>query len=466
MTIGGGIDLFGFQPAFVFAGTPDGPTGQWENQFYLLAHGGRGSGKTASGTIRLIHYCLQWPGARIVVIAPTVPYLNSNVLPVIWEFFEILGMVKGRDFTYNKEEKDLRAFGCEILFRTTEDPESVKVGTAAAVWMDEAAMSPLRAFMNLQGVMRQKGYPHQCWITTTPNGRISWLCKLFYPEKALYMPGETHLRPDLPGATFKAWPARTRDNPFEGEQLYQSMIATYGVNSPIARQELNGEFVLLEGLVYDRWNPDVHIVPIKDWPEWPRLWVAGVDFGFTNPAAIIPYGIDSLKRRYIPFEYYKRQVDEPELGAKAVELAKALGIRVFFCDSADPGKIKMLNRVLAPLGARAFKAFKKRGSAADLSSGIGLCYRAVSRQIDDPLHPELNGQAFFVANAPNFVREIEGYVYDDPLPSRNPIERPRVFDQHALDGWRYGEAGVSRVYDPPGGFRSAQSIKIVAGRRP
>jgi hypothetical protein len=47
---------------------------------------------------------------------------------------------------------------------------------------------------------------------------------------------------------------------------------------------LDGVWCAADGLVYDNWNPAVHILPktMKRIPaDWPRYWV--VDFGFTNP---------------------------------------------------------------------------------------------------------------------------------------------------------------------------------------
>ena len=41
---------------------------------------------------------------------------------------------------------------------------------------------PLVAFANTQQRLRQRGYPHQCWLTGTPAGRAHWLFAFFYPD--------------------------------------------------------------------------------------------------------------------------------------------------------------------------------------------------------------------------------------------------------------------------------------------
>ena len=415
-----------------------------------LATGGRGSGKTRALVTAVVHYATQWPGALILFCTPTFPKLQQDVLPVVWDILDNdLGLYKNKDYTYNKEEKMLEVFGCRIVFRTSEDPNVFRGPTAAAFAMDEAALSPLDAFRNLQATLRQRGYPHHAWLSSTPAGRNHWLAKLFVPEKAVYGPSEQVLRTNSDGSVkWLHWVGKTRDNPFGGEALYQSLIDTYGSDSAIARQELEGEFVLLEGLVFDNFRFEDHVVPLSQWPNMPRVVVAGVDWGFANPAAIVVYGIDHLKRRYVLDEFYKKQTDEATLIHTAKELERLYNIKAFVADSADPGKISAFRRAALPT----YKAFKKRGKGGDLSSGIGLLYRVIDRTVDweDLEGQKQSGQGFFIApRCHNLIGELESYTYLDPLPMRNPIEKPRGLNDHAVDALRYAEAFVSRVYDPP-----------------
>ena len=69
-------------------------------------------------------------------------------------------------------------------------------------------------------------------------------------------------------------------------------------------------------------------------------------------------------------------------------------------------------------------------------------------------------QGFYVSPlCRNFIREIENYTYMDPMPMKNPTEKPRGLDDHILDGLRYAVALMARVYDPPY-VRGAVSRKI------
>ena len=454
------LSLYGWQQPFVFEGTPAGTTDKWDDYVIKLAVGGRGAGKSQALLTAVLHYLSQNPGALILFCTPTFPKLQQDILPVLWRILEQdLELRRHKDFIYNKEEKVLEVWGSKVVFRTSEDPSVFRGPSAAAFAMDEAALSPLEAFRNLQGTLRQQGYPHHAWLSTTPAGRAHWLAKLFVPEQAVYAPGETILRPEAGNTTWMHWVGKTRDNPYGGEELYQSLISTYGEDSAIARQELNGEFVLMEGLVFDNWRMATHVVAPEKWPSFPRVLVGGIDFGFANPAALVVYGMDAQKRKYLIDEVYKSQMDEPQLIAEAKRLSEFYKIRAWAADSADPGKISALRRAGLPV----YKAFKKRGSSADLSSGIGLLYRDISRMVtikDEETGLSHESQGFYVSPlCRNFIREIENYTYMDPMPMKNPTEKPRGLDDHCLDATRYACALMARVYDPPY-VRGAVSRKI------
>jgi hypothetical protein len=313
------------------------------------------------------------------------------------------------------------------------------------------------AFLNLQATLRQPGYPHQLILSTTPVGRRHWIHAVFYPDRTdpeflteLHLAGEwrggggevwrTAVLPS--GRTvethFLAYPAKTLENPHGGEEHYAQLVSTYGEGSLLARQELDGEFVLMEGLTYPAWNPEVHVVPMDRFPvKRPSRVVAGVDFGFANPAAIVVEGIDGEGRRYILDEFYRAGCSEDVLCREAADLARAWGIQYFFCDTEDPRWI----RALRGAGLPALRANKRVGSPRDISSGIGLCTRALARTIGPKKE-----QGFFVnPECKSFIREMENYVRDEGRDNLNALERPRKYGDHAMDAWRYAEQGIIRL---------------------
>jgi hypothetical protein len=118
----------------------------------------------------------------------------------------------------------------------------------------------------------------------------------------------------------------------------------------------------------------------------------------------------------------------------------ANGILSHNCDSADPRWIRALRAHMLP----AIAAKKTVGSAADPSSGIGLCYATLNRKFPDNTHG-----LYVSPKCVSFRREIENYVRDEPSSTRNPSEKPRKLADHSLDAWRYAEIAIEHFWGNP-----------------
>ena len=95
-------------------------------------------------------------------------------------------------------------------------------------WMDEGAESTGEAFEILQGCLRQAGYPHQAWITSTPKGH-NWLYQKV-------MTGN----PD-----YKMITCSTRENFLLPLEFVKHLEESY--RDDWALQEIEGQFVIVGG---------------------------------------------------------------------------------------------------------------------------------------------------------------------------------------------------------------------------
>ena len=207
--------------------------------------GGLGSGKTWSGATKTILYALRWPNSLGLVCAPTYRQLRDSTMR---EFFKLLPQELVENF--NKSEYELKLKnGSEILFRSLENYDSVRGVEAAYVWIDEANLISYKAWRVVIGRLRQPGFPHRSWLTTTPRGKTDNWLYLEYVEK----PKEN---PELSRRTFHA---RTRDNIANiGEEYISDLEATY--TGEFALQELEGQFVdIIEGRVYPMFSRQYHV---------------------------------------------------------------------------------------------------------------------------------------------------------------------------------------------------------------
>lgn len=197
---------------------------------FAAAVAGLGSGKTYAGALKAVRYCWTHPNALGMVTAPTFPMLRDTTLRTVKE------VLPEGSYTLNKTEMHLTlANGAELLFRSTENSEHLRGVNAAFVWMDEAAQSPAEAFKILQGRLRQPGFPHQLWLTTTPKG-FNWVYAEFGSPEAVK-------RPEYKLITWSA-----RDNPFLTDDYVRRLEESY--DPDFALQEIDGQFVAVGGKLF------------------------------------------------------------------------------------------------------------------------------------------------------------------------------------------------------------------------
>lgn len=238
--------------------------------------GGLGSGKSWAGGIKAVLYAVGQPGSLGLVAAPTYRQLMDSTMR---EFFKLLP--KELILSFSKSEMHMKLInGSEIVFRSLENYESIRGIEIAWAWIDEANLISHKAWKVVVGRLRQPGYPHRTWLTTTPRGRTAnWLYEE-YVQKIIANPGlETSRR------IFKA---KTRDNVENiGEEYVLDLESTY--TGEYAKQELLGEFVdLVEGRVYPQFSAEEHVNFFGEEIFYnPALPVYGLwDYGVADEAAL------------------------------------------------------------------------------------------------------------------------------------------------------------------------------------
>ena len=424
---------------------------------FMGAFYGRSGGKTEAGARRMLLYQIANPGSMGLVTIPVNDTLYRATLPTIEKLYRQMNIPYEYNYTRREMVVDLgRGNLCTVFFASTDDPSHIPGPTCAFAWMDEAAGSSWAAFGKLMPTLRQAGYPHQMWFTTTPLGPYHWLVRLFAPQRYI-APMNEHwdfeefekTQKEL-GITYKLYTGSTYENPFVGKSLGDAMVATMGRNNPMLRQELYGEIVSMEGLVYPTWDSAYHVVPRDKWPtKKPTRVIAGVDFGFENPCAILVVGYDAEGRYYLMDEYYRNHISHEELSKAAKSLQKKWGIQYFMCDSQGASWISAMRQA----GLPALRANKKVGSASDISSGIGMVTAAMNKKLSD------GSQAFFVApELLHYRREKESYSLLEINEDYNPKETPRKRMDHEMDCERYAVMGINRFWGR--GEYKPQAIKL------
>lgn len=198
-------------------------------ELYRGFTGGRGAGKSYIGALDLL---LRVQDDRLYgVYAPTFPMLRDSSWRMFLDLADQLRFIR----TINRTEmRVLLGNGAEVLFRSADDPDRARGPNLSGAWLDEASLMVPEIFTIVIGCLRERG--QQGWLsaTFTPRGRRHWTYAVFgakQPNTALFH-------------------ARTVDNPFLPEDFAATLRAQYP--EQFARQELDGEFIELQGNVFRR----------------------------------------------------------------------------------------------------------------------------------------------------------------------------------------------------------------------
>lgn len=379
---------------------------------YSAFVGGIGSGKTVSGSARGLAASQGYIGASRVrtpnlgiITAPTYPMLRDATLRT---FLELAGDLV-RDYN-RSESRVLMRNGSEILFRSTEHPERLR-GPSISWWYgDEAALYLPKVWQIMIGRLRQYGQHGWAWITTTPKGR-NWIWQKFVQAVR---------------KGYKLFRAHTQDNPYLHAEFVAGLLEEYV--GDFAAQELAGEFVAFEGLIYSEFNRVAHVTTAR--PAHFKEVVAGVDWGYMNPGVILVYGVDGDGRMWGLWEEYQRQRRIEEWANTALELRDIFKINRFFCDPSEPDYID---------------AFTEKGCKAEpANNAVNPGIQAVKKR----LVVRGDGKPRIIY-PPEFVwtmTEKEQYQWK-PNPQGALTDQPMKANDHCQDAERYAVMGVDEGQD-------------------
>jgi len=339
---------------------------------------GIGSGKTFVGSLKAIYE--SKPKTLGLIAAPTYGMLRDSTLRT---FRELAGDAIV-DFKMSVMTAYMRGGG-EILFRSADDPEKLRGPNLHWAWIDEGGLTHKDTWRILIGRLRADGKFGKCWTTSTPKGKQNWL----YAE----------------AKNMEIFKATTLDNPYTSEEWKQSLLDTY--TGEFLQQEIYGDFVSFEGLVYPMFDSSKHVKRV-DTTHW-DLNGLGIDDGYTNPAVILKVFENYDGDYHVKAEWYQRGKLQEQIVEAAVDLAQH-----------DSIEISMDSAAASLRAALKDKGFDAKGETSSVLAGI--------KRIQELLaHDKITIDPSCV----NLISEFESYAWK---PNRDEPEKQ--YD-HAMDALRY-----------------------------
>jgi len=172
-------------------------------------------------------------------------------------------------------------------------------------------------------------------------------------------------------------------------------------------QEYLAEFRKKQGLVYPEFNRDIHL--FDDATPYRKIeTIAGIDFGFTNPSVILVIDRDHDDTYWVRKEWYRTGKTNAEL----IEVAKTMGVNIFYPDPAEPDRIEEMKRA----------GLNVRDVIKDIPTRIDKVRTLIK-----------NNKLRFHKDCVNLISEIEMYSWTEKQTGKNEPELPVKEYDHAMD---------------------------------
>lgn len=374
---------------------------------HLMVMGSAGSGKTIFASTKVILFALEHDNARIGVFRQTLPSLRETA----WrEIVELLDKYK-IDYKENKSNGLVTlSNGSTISFTPVDDEKKLRSLNLDMVYIEQCEEITEEAFIELDLRIRNevaKRVGGQMLIVVQPSNKSHWLYRLFYNEKAN--------DPDYKKVHFSYL-----DNPFlpeEQKKVYEGL------------RETNYDRYLTHTL--GEWISSSKQIFTNNWSvgfdrTYFNYYVAGVDFGYNNPACFLLCGVYD-DEFYILGEVYKAEMTTSEFLEEIASLVSSFDltfndIESVYADSADPESIEVFCRH----GLNTYGSVKN-----------------VKAKIDTARETKIHVKEECV----NLIRELPMYSWrrnkDGEL-----LEEPVKRDDHSIDALCYAIYGVRGELSP------------------
>lgn len=331
---------------------------------------------------------------KIVYIAPTYQQARDIAWDMLKKELKPI-VIKTNESRLELEVQNKDGKFINIMLRGWEAVESLRGQKFVFIVIDEVAM--MRNFwVGWQEVLRPaltdtKG---DCLFISTPKGFNHFYDLYNLQDK---------------DNDYKSFHFTTYDNPYipieeidkAKQELPENRFA----------QEYLADFRKSEGLVYKDFDRNKHIFDdLNNIREIKRI--IGLDFGFTNPTAILTISIDYDNTYWVRSEFYKTNKTTEEI----INYCKTLNGNEFYPDPAEPDRIKQM----MDAGLNIQEVSK------DIEFGI-TCVQQMFRTNKLRIHKDCI----------NLLSELETYHYPDKKPEKNEAELPVKENDHACDALRY-----------------------------
>lgn len=368
-----------------------------------VIQGGAGCGKTYAEACLVAQLAEAHPGSRGAFLAPNYPQLRQAFSPHFTALLAQSGL--SERVAWQKADNVVTWHnGSQVFMRSVQDPEAILGLDLAWAVCDELGLWRARAWDYLQSRLRQPGYPHIIRGGYTPKGAAHWTA-----EKL------------VPGPEVEIIRATMMDNPSVTPDVIERLRREFGEGSPLWLQEVLGQIVAWEGLVYE-FDQERHVAePGRD--QVFTVTYGGVDWGWENPGAIVIVAVDTEDVAWVLRELVEsHQPIDAYWAREAVDLQRRYNVVSWECDPSSPENIDALRRA----GVRA------KGAMNRVLPGI----QSVGARFS-------SDRIRISPDCPHLIGELRSYTWRQRSDGTTIPDEPVKANDHACDALRYAIMGLS-----------------------
>ena len=332
-----------------------------------VAGGTYDAGKTYGCVGLMDAIAKSYPGARMTFVHRSLNRVYRNIIPSYEKFIGY----KPPPRDENPEGKFVTRFGGErpeffeyrngtrIYMNGLDKPQNLLSDFFDAAYINQAELLPFATWDELTARVSERAgtlpisyligdcnpaAPHHWIREQTKAGKLKYYKMSFLDNPEIIEQGSDRL------AAFKIDFA---NNPSKQKLAQIADLLTPGGKRRVDKLKnldglrfkrgFLGVWASGEGLVFEDFEPETHIVDVSIMPPWRRYM--SIDWGFRNPASVLWWALDPDDRLYAYKEIYQTGLTKPEL-IRMIQANTDSYDRIIFVvpDSADADGVEQLRR--------------------------------------------------------------------------------------------------------------------------
>jgi phage terminase large subunit len=374
---------------------------------------------------------LRWAGARCLIVRKTRESLTESALVT----FEEKVLPAQSPICQGAQRRMRQAYhypnGSEVVLGGLDKPSKVMSTEYDLIYVQEAIELHENDWESLTTRLRNGVVPFQQMIAdTNPDSPRHWLYQRAMAGRTAMIESRHEDNPILWDRVNRRWTPVGID--------YIAKLD--GLTGPRRDRLRFGRWVQAEGVVYDGWDRQVHLIPRFAIPDsWRRI--RSIDFGHTNPFVCLWIAIDDDGRMYVYREIYFTKRTVKVHAALINKLSEGERYEFTVADHDAEDRATLLENGIATVPAN--KAVLPGIEAVQERLKVAGDDRPRLFVLEDSLVER--DQSLVEAKRPTcLIEEIDGYIWAKGQDGKPVKDEPVKENDHSVDSLRYATMAVDR----------------------